>query len=198
MLLTLLRMTELGNVIRSMPSTQFDNGEGTMVPAQRGFHGLSLLVHVGPNGCATSQMRDLLHDFTIFRGPLNEVTIVGFEDANFARGFQNGITQPYHHEPFFEKMLLTTWTANKTGNKVVSAGKHSNMPSWFAARYFHTARFLLVTNSFLFDNTPWTEWLDTMRKHVRSSFSSSASRSSTRSYRISRLVRSGKSTGHLK
>ena len=89
----MLRLFELAHGVRVMPGQTFKDVDSVERPARKGFDGFTFLVHVYPE-YPVPRMRTLLSNFTMLHGPLNEVSIVGFEDTRYARKTENHIAAP--------------------------------------------------------------------------------------------------------
>ncbi|KAJ4377203.1 hypothetical protein N0V83_000026 [Neocucurbitaria cava] len=153
-----VRVMELSTGVRIMPGQRFEGPHydetWNELTAAVGFHGLNIRVYVDPDsGYPAHKMKPLLEYFRMFHGPLNEVTIVGADDAQQARSIEASISVPRGddmltmHEVLVNVVRLVPVASRfaQNGHPELALMTNRNIQS-------------LIHLSQQGDETPWTGW----------------------------------------
>jgi hypothetical protein len=147
-----LRIVQLAHGIRCMPDEHFMSDTRESCTARKGFHGMSVLVHVSPT-YPKRQARELLSAFRALHGPLNEVSIVEFSDTAFTNAIEASISaprDPISDNTFHEMLLLVLGLSRQAASFALAR-------NWPAACALYKICIELVDNH-ANDSMPWAGW----------------------------------------
>jgi hypothetical protein len=156
--LKLLRIVELANSIRVIPGQSIGNfGTTKERTAIRGVHGLNMCIHID-SSYRRSEVTACLEPFRVFRGRLNELSIIGSPNEQQARAIGASIFASCDPElgTTFPELLIHVFRLMALANLRVQ--KHA------ATVVFEQTR-AMVHNSHAYDNTPYTGWANNADAH---------------------------------